>query len=127
MSASPLTRAGRQESGSPGRVALVTGAARGIGAATVQALLQRGYSVLAIDSCAGEGPGRPAGVDYPLADRSQLEALERIATLRGIAELIVHAQLPAERFYRGRGYAAEGAAFEEQGVPHVLMRKVLPR
>ena len=57
------------------RVALVTGAARGIGAATVGVLCARGYRVVAVDSCASDGPDRPAGVDYPLAT---LEDLERV-------------------------------------------------
>ncbi len=48
------------------RVALVTGAARGIGRATVDILYGQGYSVVAVDSCAGEGQNRPAGVGYPL-------------------------------------------------------------
>jgi predicted GNAT family N-acyltransferase len=56
-----------------------------------------------------------------------LEALERMATLRGLRELIVHAQLPAESFYRKRGYVREGDVFKEEGVPHVLMRKRLVR
>jgi SDR family mycofactocin-dependent oxidoreductase len=41
------------------RVALVTGAARGIGAATVRTLADQGYSVLALDWCAGDDPPRP--------------------------------------------------------------------
>ncbi len=47
------------------RVALVTGAARGIGAATVDRLVGEGYGVLALDSCAGA----------PLAERADLDAL----------------------------------------------------
>lgn len=56
-----------------------------------------------------------------------LEALERMALLRGLGEIVVHAQLPAEAFYRNRGYVREGDVFKEEGVPHVLMRKKLPR
>lgn len=54
-----------------------------------------------------------------------LDALERMASLRGLAELVVHAQLPAEPFYAHRGYVKEGDVFLEEGVPHVLMRKRL--
>ncbi len=55
-----------------------------------------------------------------------LEALERMAELRGLREVLVHSQLPARAFYANRGYAAEGETFLEEGVPHVKMRKVLP-
>lgn len=55
------------------RVALVTGAARGIGAATVRALIRDGYRVVAVDSCLGDD--RPDGVDYDLATRAELDGI----------------------------------------------------
>jgi len=54
-----------------------------------------------------------------------LDALERMAALRGLKEITVHSQLPAESFYRNRGYVTQGEQFLEEGVPHVLMRKTL--
>ncbi len=56
-----------------------------------------------------------------------LEALERMASMRGLTEIIVHSQIAAESFYRNRGYVREGEQFLDQGVPHVLMRKKLAR
>lgn len=56
----------------PSRVALVTGAARGVGAATVDLLVERGYRVMALDVA---GHDRPAGVEYDLASGVQLEAI----------------------------------------------------
>ncbi|CAM3355515.1 mycofactocin-coupled SDR family oxidoreductase [Nocardioides dubius] len=55
------------------RSALVTGAARGIGAATVAALCAQGYRVLALDSCAGTQ--RPPGVVGALATSDDLDAV----------------------------------------------------
>ncbi|MEO5709667.1 MAG: mycofactocin-coupled SDR family oxidoreductase [Nocardioidaceae bacterium] len=52
-------------------VALVTGAARGIGAAVVRRLLDRGFVVHALDSCAGES----AGTSYALASKADLDAV----------------------------------------------------
>jgi len=54
-----------------------------------------------------------------------LDSLERMAALRGLREITVHSQLPAESFYRNRGYSTQGESFLEEGVPHVLMRKIL--
>ena len=56
-----------------------------------------------------------------------LEALERMASMRGISDLTVNSQLPAEPFYRKRGFTRIGDVFLDQGVPHVVMKKTLPR
>jgi len=53
------------------RVALVTGAARGIGAATVAELCRQGYAVTALDACTGGNV--PPGVGYPMATPDDLE------------------------------------------------------
>jgi len=50
------------------RVAVVTGAARGIGAATVRGLAARGWAVLAVDRCADD-PALP----YRLGTREELD------------------------------------------------------
>jgi predicted GNAT family N-acyltransferase len=54
-----------------------------------------------------------------------LEALERMARMRGITELTVNSQLPAESFYRNRGFSRVAEPFLDQGVPHVVMRKTI--
>lgn len=51
-------------------VAVVTGAARGIGAATVRRLAAAGYAVLGVDACAG-----PDAAPYPMPTRDDLEAV----------------------------------------------------
>jgi SDR family mycofactocin-dependent oxidoreductase len=53
-----------------GRVAIVTGAARGIGAATTLALAADGWSVLALDIAAND-----SAVPYPLASEAELAAV----------------------------------------------------
>ena len=54
-----------------------------------------------------------------------LEALERMAAMRGISDLTVNSQLPAESFYKNRGFVRQGDVFLDQGVPHVVMKKAL--
>jgi len=55
------------------RVALVTGAARGIGAATVAELCRQGYAVTALDVCSGGDV--PPGVGYPMATPGELASV----------------------------------------------------
>jgi SDR family mycofactocin-dependent oxidoreductase len=52
------------------RVAIVTGAARGIGAATVDALVNENYHVVAVDRCRDI-----ADIPYPLATKGDLDAV----------------------------------------------------
>ena len=60
------------------RVAVVTGAARGIGAATVCGLAAAGWRVVAVDR-AGDDPRIP----YPLGTRDELDAVVATADLLG--------------------------------------------
>jgi SDR family mycofactocin-dependent oxidoreductase len=86
------------------RVALVTGAARGIGAATVRALCAQDYRVIAVDSC-----DQSADLPYPLASRADLEAVVAVspahvvpivADVRDRDALAAAATLAVERFGR---------------------------
>lgn len=54
-----------------------------------------------------------------------LSALEAEARRRGMAGIILHAQLSAMEFYKRHGYETHGAVFEEAGMPHLEMKKKL--
>lgn len=94
------------------RVAVVTGAARGIGAAVVHRLAAEDWRVVAVDRCADD----PA-VDYPLGTNEQLRALaaehpgrvvDAVADVRDREALREVVSLAEERF--GGLDAAVGAA-----------------
>jgi SDR family mycofactocin-dependent oxidoreductase len=67
------------------RVALVTGAARGIGAATVRGLVTAGWSVVAVDR-ASDDPRLP----YPLGSESQLAETVTSAHRDGPGSVVAH-------------------------------------
>ncbi len=54
-----------------------------------------------------------------------LGALETEAKRRGLNGIKLHAQLSAMEFYKRHGYEADGAVFEEAGMPHLEMKKSL--
>ena len=108
------------------RVAVVTGAARGIGAATVRGLAARGWAVLAVDRCADD----PA-VPYPLGTRSELDRVVAGAAagaddpgaVRALAAdvrdgaAMIEAVSEAERIWGGLDAAVAVAGVIAGGVP----------
>jgi SDR family mycofactocin-dependent oxidoreductase len=102
------------------RVAVVTGAARGIGAATVRALAADGWAVVAVDRCADD-PRLP----YSLGTRAELEAVaasggERVEALPADAAddaAMAHAVAAAEDRFGGLDAMVAAAGVIAGGVP----------
>jgi len=102
-------------------VAVVTGAGRGIGAATVGALARAGWAVLAVDSCAPD----PA-VGYPMstvADLTAVVAGAGAAVQSFVADVrdpvaLADAVEAAERHWGGLDAALACAGVIAGGVPH---------
>ena len=57
--------------------------------------------------------------------RQLLLALVAIAQARGDKEVRLHAQCSAQAFYAGEGFEPVGQPFDEVGIAHIEMRKVL--
>jgi SDR family mycofactocin-dependent oxidoreductase len=101
------------------RVAVVTGAARGIGAATVRRLARTGWAVVAVDRCADD-----PDVPYPLAEDEQLDCLARefpdVRTVRADvrdAAALAAAVTRAEEEFGGLDAAVAAAAVILGGGP----------
>jgi predicted GNAT family N-acyltransferase len=75
-----------------------------------------GIGRMATDAAA-RGRGHAAAV---------LAELHRLAVLRGVAEVELHAQVTARGFYERAGYVAVGEEYEEAGIAHITMRRALP-
>jgi predicted GNAT family N-acyltransferase len=54
-----------------------------------------------------------------------MEGATVIAKGMGARDITLHAQLTAKEFYAKLGYCEEGDIFEEAGIAHVSMRKVI--
>lgn len=81
-------------------------------------LLAHAPGVAKIGRMAVRRPLRGHGVG-----RQLLDALTATARDRGDHELLLHAQVSAERFYRAAGFARRGEPFEEAGLPHIEMAR----
>jgi len=54
-----------------------------------------------------------------------IERAHEVAQSMNVKEITLHAQLTAKEFYAKLGYCEEGDIFEEAGIAHVSMRKVI--
>jgi predicted GNAT family N-acyltransferase len=66
-------------------------------------------------------PHRRQGVGNEL-----MRAIHEIAALHDLGSVWCHAQLTAVPFYEQLGYVVTSEPFDEAGIEHVTMRKILP-
>ncbi|KAJ3322442.1 hypothetical protein HDU76_013877 [Blyttiomyces sp. JEL0837] len=57
--------------------------------------------------------------------RLLVEALEQEARRLGLRKIELHAQIPMIKFYEHHGYELFGEQFDEDGAPHILMKRDL--
>jgi predicted GNAT family N-acyltransferase len=79
-----------------------------------------GEATWKLERMAVEARLRRAGVGARLLRGAEEEAREG-----GAREMLLHAQIRAEPFYAGNGYAREGELFMDAGIEHIAMRKAL--
>ena len=86
---------------------------------------------LLVEGASGSGTARIGrmAVDRTLrgsgVGRQVVQALEQAARLRGDTRLVLGAQRSAEGFYGRLGYTPYGEPYDEVGIPHVGMARVL--
>jgi predicted GNAT family N-acyltransferase len=51
--------------------------------------------------------------------------IEDLARQHGCQSVELHAQVPVREFYEQLGYSAFGDEYDEAGIPHISMRKIL--
>ena len=69
--------------------------------------------IAVVKECRGRGVGA-----------ALVSAAEEFASLRGGRSAVIHAQTRARGFYERIGYSVFGEPDEEEGVPHIWMRKM---
>ena len=58
--------------------------------------------------------------------RCMLRRLVELAREQGLERIYLHAQVSSASFYEAHGFVAEGAEFDEAGIPHRRMRLAVP-
>jgi predicted GNAT family N-acyltransferase len=56
---------------------------------------------------------------------AMVRLIEDQARAQGCREVELHAQVPVRGFYERLGYVAFGDEYDEAGIPHISMRKIL--